>query len=119
MTKSKNHSSHASNDDVEETIVHTENIYAISEEPSLDPILEKAWRKVDLAVVPIVSMFYLLAFLDRTNLANARVAGLQKDININNHQFSIALTVTYIPYILSQLPSNLVLKVRVTRSPTE
>ncbi|KAH0578144.1 hypothetical protein H2248_004107 [Termitomyces sp. 'cryptogamus'] len=55
-------------------------------------------------------MFYLLAFLDRTNLANARVAGLQKDININNHQFSIALTVTYIPYILSQLPSNLVLK---------
>ncbi|KAG6873062.1 hypothetical protein C0995_003542 [Termitomyces sp. Mi166 len=113
MTKFKDDSSHATNNnaELEGTIMRTEDVYASNEEPSFDPVLEKAWWKVDLAVVPVVSMFYLLAFLDRTNLANARVAGLQKDININNHQFSVALTVTYIPYILSQLPSNLVLKV--------
>ncbi|KAJ2931861.1 hypothetical protein H1R20_g5229, partial [Candolleomyces eurysporus] len=55
-------------------------------------------------------MFYLLSFLDRTNLGNARVAGLQHDLHLTNHQYSIALTVTYIPYILAELPSNLLLK---------
>ncbi|KAG6836779.1 hypothetical protein H0H93_003371 [Arthromyces matolae] len=81
-----------------------------SEEPVYDPRLERAWRKVDFRVVPIVAIFYLLAFLDRTNLANARVAGLQKELKITDHQYSIALTVTYVPYILAQLPSNLILK---------
>ncbi|RXW24368.1 hypothetical protein EST38_g1480 [Candolleomyces aberdarensis] len=55
-------------------------------------------------------MFYLLSFLDRTNLGNARVAGLQHDLHLTNHQYSIALTVTYVPYILAELPSNLLLK---------
>ncbi|KNZ82101.1 hypothetical protein J132_08284 [Termitomyces sp. J132] len=55
-------------------------------------------------------MFYLLSFLDRTNFANARVAGLQQDLKMTNNGYSIALTVTYIPYIVAELPSNLVLK---------
>ncbi|KAG6860541.1 hypothetical protein C0995_010003 [Termitomyces sp. Mi166 len=81
-----------------------------TEEVAFDPVLEKAWRKIDFLVLPIVAMFYLLSFLDRTNLANARVAGLQKDLKMTNNQYSIALTVTYVPYIVAELPSNLVLK---------
>jgi len=50
---------------------------------------------------------------DRTNLGNARVAGLQQDLNMTNTQYSISLTVTYVPYIVAELPSNLMLKVRV------
>ncbi|KAJ3532091.1 hypothetical protein NMY22_g7890 [Coprinellus aureogranulatus] len=68
------------------------------------------WLKLDLWLLPVVSMFYFLSFLDRTNLGNARVAGLQNDLNITNHQYSVALTVTYVPYILAELPSNLLLK---------
>jgi len=96
--------------------------------PTKDPALEKVWRKVDLYVLPVVAMFYLLSFLvshllqgveakpftllqDRTNLGNARVAGLQKDLKMTNKQYSIALTVTYVPYIFAELPSNLLLKV--------
>ncbi|KAL0573852.1 hypothetical protein V5O48_008093 [Marasmius crinis-equi] len=76
-----------------------------------NPALEKrVWRKLDMYVLPIVAMFYLLSFLDRTNVANARVAGLQKDLKMTNKEYSIALTVTYVPYILAELPSNLVLK---------
>jgi len=61
-------------------------------------------------VLPVVAMFYLLSFLDRTNLGNAKVAGLQKDLKLTNEQYSIALTVTYVPYIVAELPSNLLLK---------
>ena len=88
---------------------------------------KRVWMKFDLWVVPIACMFYLLSFLvcfsiylfnkhlisvqDRVNLGNARVAGLQTDLKLTNHQYSVALTVTYVPYILSELPSNLLLKV--------
>ncbi|KAJ3576373.1 hypothetical protein NP233_g462 [Leucocoprinus birnbaumii] len=83
-----------------------------SETPILvDEALEKrVWRKLDLYLLPVVAIFYLLSFLDRTNLGNARVAGLQKDLKMTNNQYSIALTVTYVPYIAAELPSNLLLK---------
>ncbi|KAF8068065.1 major facilitator superfamily domain-containing protein [Lyophyllum atratum] len=76
----------------------------------VDPVLEKAWGKIDMWVLPVVAMFYFLSFLDRTNLGNARIAGLQKDLKMTNNQYSMALTVTYIPYIIAELPSNLLLK---------
>ncbi|KAK7034630.1 hypothetical protein VNI00_012272 [Paramarasmius palmivorus] len=78
----------------------------------VDPRLEKrVWRKLDLFVLPVAALFYFWAFLDRTNIANARVAGLQRDLKMTNHQYSVALTVTYVPYIAAELPSNWVLKV--------
>ncbi|KAH9482229.1 putative transporter [Psilocybe cubensis] len=78
----------------------------------LDPAMQKkVWRKMDLWIIPVVTMFYLLSFLDRSNIGNARVAGLQKDLHMTNKQYSIALTVTYVPYIAAELPSNLVLKI--------
>ncbi|KAJ7579912.1 major facilitator superfamily domain-containing protein [Mycena floridula] len=79
----------------------------ITVNPALD---KKVWFKLDAYVLPVVTMFYLLSFLDRTNLGNARVAGLQTDLKMSNRQYSIALTVTYVPYILAELPSNLMLK---------
>ncbi|PPQ95882.1 hypothetical protein CVT26_015574 [Gymnopilus dilepis] len=79
--------------------------------PVVDPALDKrVWRKLDLFILPVVTMFYLLSFLDRSNIGNARVANLQKDLKMTNQQYSIALTVTYVPYIVAELPSNLLLK---------
>lgn len=84
---------------------------SMSLEAKVDPTMEKVvWRKLDLFVLPMVSLFYLLSFLDRTNVANARVAGMQVDLKMTNYDYSLALTVTYIPYIIAELPSNLLLK---------
>jgi hypothetical protein len=69
----------------------------------------KTITKLDLLLVPSMSILYLLAFLDRTNVGNARVAGLQTDLKISDTQYQTALTVTYVPYILAELPSNLIL----------
>jgi hypothetical protein len=57
----------------------------------------------------------------RANIGNARAAGLvgpftcklniqQKDLGLSNRQYSIALTVTYIPYIVAELPLTLAMK---------
>ncbi|CAA7268901.1 unnamed protein product [Cyclocybe aegerita] len=77
----------------------------------VDPALERVWRKLDMWILPVVTMFYLLSFLDRSNIGNARVAGLQKDLKMTNKEYSIALTVTYVPYIAAELPSNLLLRI--------
>ncbi|EGN93249.1 hypothetical protein SERLA73DRAFT_189773 [Serpula lacrymans var. lacrymans S7.3] len=68
------------------------------------------WRKLDRWVLPICTVFYLLSFLDRSNVSNARVAGMQVDLKMSNYEYSVALTVTYVPYIVAEFPSNLLLK---------
>ncbi|KAN0077099.1 Major facilitator superfamily domain containing protein [Tylopilus felleus] len=68
------------------------------------------WRKLDKWVLPICIVFYLLSFLDRSNVANARIVGLQKSLKLSNYEYSVALTVTYVPYIAVEFPSNVLLK---------
>ncbi|KAH1780393.1 hypothetical protein KXW53_000798 [Aspergillus fumigatus] len=46
----------------------------------------------------------------RTNVGNAKILGLQNDLNITGHQYDIGLTVFYLTYICSELPSNLIIK---------
>ncbi|KAI0301014.1 MFS general substrate transporter [Multifurca ochricompacta] len=73
-------------------------------------VFRRATLKIDFYLIPIVAMYYLLSFLDRSNIGNARVAGLTKDLNMTSSQFSTALTITYIPYALMELPMNLLMK---------
>ena len=52
----------------------------------------------------------LLSFIDRVNIGNARVAGLQKDLKMTDFQYSLALTITFIPYIVVEIPAGLIVK---------
>lgn len=55
-----------------------------------DPVLDKKTVfRLDILLVPLVASMYLLAFLDRANIGNARVAGLQKDLDISDTQYQI------------------------------
>jgi MFS family permease len=55
-------------------------------------------------------MFHLLSFLDRSNIGNARIAGLTTSLHMSSKQFSIALTITYVSTILMEIPMNLLMK---------
>ncbi|KAH9474630.1 putative transporter [Psilocybe cubensis] len=72
--------------------------------------VKRAILKMDLTLLPILTMFYLLSFLDRANIGNARVAGLQKDLLMTDRQYQIAITITYVPYVLSEIPANLIIR---------
>ena len=52
----------------------------------------------------------VLAFLDRTNIANASVFGLQKDLGLTGTQYNTALTIFFVPYVVFEIPSNILLK---------
>ncbi|QKD62783.2 major facilitator superfamily domain-containing protein [Fusarium oxysporum Fo47] len=46
----------------------------------------------------------------RTNVGNAKIIGMEKDLGLTNLQYSQGLAVFYATYVFSELPSNLVLK---------
>ncbi|KAL4791728.1 major facilitator superfamily domain-containing protein [Aspergillus venezuelensis] len=78
---------------------------------TIDPAIERTVvRKCDLHVVPILTVLFLFAFLDRINIGNARILGLEDDLGMQGHQYNIALFVFFIPYILFEVPSNMLLK---------
>lgn len=53
---------------------------------------------------------YLLCFLDRTNIGNARLFGMEEDLGLVGSQYQIAVAVLFVPYVLIEVPSNLILK---------
>ncbi|KAK5165135.1 uncharacterized protein LTR77_009232 [Saxophila tyrrhenica] len=60
----------------------------------------KVRRKLDTRLVLFVAVLYLFSFLDRSNIGNAKVAGLTEDLHLSNDQFEWLLTAFYITYIL-------------------
>lgn len=77
----------------------------------LSPAEEKRLlRKVDRNVIPILGLLYLLSFLDRTNLGNAKLGGIIEDLGMSNGQFNISVSILYCTYVTWEPISNLVLK---------
>ena len=53
-------------------------------------------RKLDFRLLPIVFVLYSLSVLDRSNLGNARLAGLEDDIDLSNLNYNWLGTAFYI-----------------------
>ncbi|KAJ4302715.1 hypothetical protein N0V90_001605 [Kalmusia sp. IMI 367209] len=68
-------------------------------------------RKIDMRLLPALTVLYLMSYLDRSNMGNAAIIGLKKDLNLNPTQYNLCLTLFFIPYSLFEVPSNLMLKV--------
>ncbi|KAF2998250.1 hypothetical protein E8E13_006148 [Curvularia kusanoi] len=67
-------------------------------------------RKVDYRLVPMLSLLYLVAFIDRSNIGNAKIAGMDKDLKLHGLQYNTAVTLFFVPYTLLEVPSNIILK---------
>lgn len=83
-------------------------------------------------VVPTVAILYLFCFIDRANIGelskqvqavslprrcptdrpqgNARLAGLEEDLQLEGNDYNAVLSVFYISYIVFEVPSNIVCK---------
>ncbi|KGO69454.1 Major facilitator superfamily domain, general substrate transporter [Penicillium expansum] len=73
-------------------------------------LTQRVLWKLDIHILPILALLFLMSFLDRTNVGNAKILGLEADLSITDHQYDVGLAVFYLTYICSELPSNLVLK---------
>ncbi|KAI0168493.1 major facilitator superfamily domain-containing protein [Pestalotiopsis sp. NC0098] len=67
-------------------------------------------RRIDMRLMPFVIIMYLLAFLDRVNIANAKTFHLVTDLDLTGTEYNTALTMFFIPYVFFEIPSNILLK---------
>ncbi|KAJ0412951.1 major facilitator superfamily domain-containing protein [Aspergillus carlsbadensis] len=67
-------------------------------------------RKMDLHIMPMLTVLYLFAFLDRGNIGNAKIEGLVDDLSMTGSEFNICLSAFFFTYAAFELPSNLLLK---------
>ncbi|KAJ8118875.1 hypothetical protein OPT61_g219 [Boeremia exigua] len=67
-------------------------------------------RKQDLRVLPMVFLMYFFTFLDRTNLGNARIAGMEKDLGLGTYGFNIGACLYYLIYFFADIPAALCVK---------
>ncbi|KAK0638979.1 major facilitator superfamily domain-containing protein [Cercophora newfieldiana] len=65
--------------------------------------------KMDLHLLPCLIVMYLLNFLDRANLAQARQGSLEADLGMTGSDFNLATSIFFVAYLLMQLPSNLLI----------
>ncbi|KAL3473162.1 major facilitator superfamily domain-containing protein [Aspergillus californicus] len=66
-------------------------------------------RKIDVRVVPMLCALYLTAYLDRTNIGNARLLGLEDELGMPSNGYSTAVWVFYLTFVLMEVPSNLIM----------
>ncbi|KAK5654699.1 hypothetical protein OQA88_7023 [Cercophora sp. LCS_1] len=77
----------------------------------IDPKVEARLRlKIDLMIVPTVSLLYLFCFIDRANIGNAKIAGFEKDLGLSGYDYNALLSIFYISYIVFEIPSNIICK---------
>jgi MFS family permease len=68
-------------------------------------------RKMDAHLLPFLALLYLLSFLDRTNIGNAKLDTLEKDLGMTGKwDYNIAVSVFFPFYVAAEIPSNLAMK---------
>ncbi|KAJ5083481.1 hypothetical protein N7456_012908 [Penicillium angulare] len=70
---------------------------------------KKIVRKIDLLVLPTIGILYILNYIDRQNLAAAKLQGITQDLNMTTEQFATAVSILFVGYLPFQIPSNLLI----------
>ena len=72
------------------------------EDESLLPDRKETRRllfKIDLRIIPFIALLYICSFLDRVNIANAKVAGLVEDLGMSDDMYNWAVSIFFISYV--------------------
>lgn len=75
----------------------------------LDEFHKAVTRKVDMRLLPMLVLLYILNYLDRNNIASARLGGLEEDLNLKGNQYQTIISILFVGYILMQIPANMFL----------
>ncbi|KAE8165438.1 hypothetical protein BDV40DRAFT_286183 [Aspergillus tamarii] len=68
-------------------------------------------RKFDMRLLSLFTVINLFSFIDRVNIGNARLLGLEKDLGLSGLRFNIALMCLFVSYCVVELPSNILCKI--------
>ena len=85
-----------------DTVTSTGETKRMSASVAIDPAAEKrlVW-KFDLRILPTLAVMYLFNSLDKSNLGNAKTAGLEDDLGLKGDDYNLILSIFFIPYVLT------------------
>lgn len=66
-------------------------------------------KRIDWRLLPMIIIMYILNYIDRNNIAAAKLSGLPEDLNLVGNQFQTSVSILFVGYLLVQVPSNLFL----------
>jgi len=66
-------------------------------------------KKIDFRLLPAIIIMYIMNYLDRNNIASARLAGLETELGLTSTQYQTSVSILFVGYLLMQVPSNLFL----------
>ncbi|KAM5347533.1 hypothetical protein ACJ41O_007357 [Fusarium nematophilum] len=92
----------------ETSMVPTEDDLGMTDE-EYDAAEKSLVRKLDLTLVPMVWLLYFFNYLDRNNIAQARLSTFEEDLGLKGNQFNVAVSILNVGYMLMQLPSNMLI----------
>ncbi|KAH8645496.1 major facilitator superfamily transporter [Xylariales sp. PMI_506] len=107
-------------EDIEKTVVAADaSSLPVSDKPQLDdediyidPVKEKKLlHKCDLYLTSLLTLSFLSAYLDRSNIGNAAVAGMLPDLGMSSQDLASTLGTLYsLVYVPFELPGSLLVK---------
>jgi hypothetical protein len=59
---------------------------------------KKATLKMDLVIMPIMVIMYVLNYLDRQNIASAKLANITDDLNLSQVQYQTTVSILFVGY---------------------
>ncbi|OGE47625.1 hypothetical protein PENARI_c040G01596 [Penicillium arizonense] len=71
-------------------------------------VQQRATLKLDARIMPCMVLMYIMNYLDRQNIAAAKLANIDQDLNMTDVQYQTCVSILFVGYILMQVPSNLV-----------
>ncbi|MGA6956490.1 MAG: MFS transporter, partial [Candidatus Acidiferrales bacterium] len=72
------------------------------------PMEAKTIRKVRIRILPFIFLLFIVALLDRTNIAFAALT-MNKELAITSQQYGLLFGIFFFGYFLFEIPSNLLL----------
>ncbi|KAM0704374.1 hypothetical protein Q7P35_008608 [Cladosporium inversicolor] len=70
---------------------------------------KKVVRRLDMTILPMLWVLYLSNYLDRTNIAQARLNDFDQNLNLGPQGYNTAVALLTVGYMIGQLPSNMLL----------
>jgi hypothetical protein len=64
-------------------------------------------RKIDYRLLPMVILMYIMNYLDRNNIASARIAGpggkgIQDELGLTSSQYQTSISILFVGYLIMQ-----------------
>ncbi|KAI9257131.1 major facilitator superfamily domain-containing protein [Phascolomyces articulosus] len=90
--------------------VKASNNYVTGELLYIDPAIEKSLlHKLDLCIVAWTTLAFFTDCLNRYNLQNAYIMGMDKDLNLESNVFNWAVTLFFIAGTVLQIPGTVLI----------